>query len=662
MRIDTGSTPPAPVVTVEQGGDTTQLRRYLRAIRRRWPVLLVFVLLGVLVGWVSTPSARGALVDDAVFYQATHTLLVDTGAGSDGSGTSSFNLDQAAFLANKGDVSQAVADRLKIPISDVEANVSASALGGVSSIQVTAVSPDAAKAVTLADTTSEELTKYLTATADIRYQAEQRDLIDAKDKAKAEQDAARQKLAADSNNPELQAEYDSAVNAYTTAYERFTQFASAGKPTLGLSTVQAASAQPITRAQYTAVRTQIASGPDLSGTATTTTLPTSSATASTKPASAPLRAAAGGFMGLLLGIIAALLLDRYDTRLRQREELEAATGLPVLAEIPQLTTQQQHETEVVAFTSRRSRAAEAYRVVRTALIFAHTAANEDASAGPADGRGTRPGSTNGNGASAATVTSIDGNVNGNGTGIGHGADDADEAGTTPPLGQVVMVTSPGPDEGKTTTVSNLAAVLAEGGLSVLVINCDFRRPRIQKYLLEKDGTRDEADQLGLIADTGQVRAVATMIPRVRLVTGIGEGDLDANPIEIVAVQKRLIAFARMHYDIVLLDTAPFLTTNDASDLLVDSDSVIMVARCGKTRKEAARRAAELLFRLEAPLLGTVLTDSADAPSAEYYYHYYLDDTEPRPRSVRNLRPGSTTSSTSGPVADSPKGSAEGSRA
>ena len=75
-----------------------------------------------------------------------------------------------------------------------------------------------------------------------------------------------------------------------------------------------------------------------------------------------------------------------------------------------------------------------------------------------------------------------------------------------------MVTSPGPDEGKTTTVSNLAAVLAEGGLSVLVINCDFRRPRIQKYLLEKGSTRDDTDQLGLIAETGQVRAVATMVP------------------------------------------------------------------------------------------------------------------------------------------------------
>jgi len=627
LRIDTGGTPPAPVVTVEQGGDTTQLRRYLRAIRRRWPVLLVFVLLGALVGWVSTPSARGAFVDDAVFYQATHTMLVDTGNSSSGATASTFNLDQAAFLANKGDVSKAVSERIGIPIADIEANVSGSALGQVGSIQVTAVSPDAAKAVLLADTTADELSKYLVNANDIRYNAEQKELIEAKDKAKADQDAARQDLAADPNNPEKQTNYDAAVNAYTTAYERFTQFANAGKPVLALNTLQAATAQSISRAEYNATRDQIASGPALNGATPSTTIAPSSSGASTKPASAPLRAAAGAFMGLLLGIIGALLLDRYDTRLRQREELEAATGLPVLAEIPPLTAQQQEETEVVAYTSRRSRAAEAYRVVRTALIFAHAAANEDAAA-TAESNGSAPGHASTNGHSNGSEATD------------HDDERLDDLVPTP-LGQVVMVTSPGPDEGKTTTVSNLAAVLAEGGLSVLVINCDFRRPRIQKYLLEKGSTRDDTDQLGLIAETGQVRAVATMVPRVRLVTGIGEGDPDANPIEIVAVQKRLIAFARMHYDVVLLDTAPFLTTNDASDLLVDTDSVIMVVRCGKTRKEAARRAAELLFRLEAPLLGTVFTDSADAPSAEYYYHYYLDDTEPRPRSVRNLRPGST---------------------
>ncbi|HEY5154881.1 MAG TPA: CpsD/CapB family tyrosine-protein kinase, partial [Acidimicrobiales bacterium] len=216
----------------------------------------------------------------------------------------------------------------------------------------------------------------------------------------------------------------------------------------------------------------------------------------------------------------------------------------------------------------------------------------------------------------------------------------------------VMVTSPGPGEGKTTTVSNLAAVLAEGGLSVLVVNCDFRRPRVQKYLIDEPEDGPDADLLGVIASTGQVRAVATKMPHVRLVTGIGEDDQDANPIEIVGIQKRLIAFARQHYDVVLLDTAPFLTTNDASELLADSDAVVLVVRCGKTRREAARRASELLFRLEAPLLGTVFTDSADAPSAEYYYHYYLDETPTKARNPFASR--GTASPTDEPV--------EGSRA
>ena len=627
MRIDSGSTPPAAAVAVERGGDTTQIRRYLRAVRRRWPVLVVFCLIGAIAGWVSTPSARGTFVDDATFYQATHTIIADLGNQSTGSGVAPLNLEQAAFLANKGEVAGVVADQLGLKVEDVSSNVTASSLGGVSSIQVTAVNPDPSKAVVLADTTAEKLIAYISKTTIDRYNTQRDALIAKKAGAQTDKDEARTKLDASKGDPQLQTEYDSAVNAYTAAYEQFAQFAAAGVPSVGLTTVQVATPQSISRAEYTALRNQIASGPDLNGSTPTTLTTTAAAPGTTKPASAPLRAAAGAFMGLLLGVIGALLLDRYDTRLRLREELEAATGLPVLAEIPQLTASQQGETEVVAFTSRRSRAAEAYRVVRTALIFAHAAANEDAAA-TAESNGSAPGHASTNGHSNGSEATD------------HDDERLDDLVPTP-LGQVVMVTSPGPDEGKTTTVSNLAAVLAEGGLSVLVINCDFRRPRIQKYLLEKGSTRDDTDQLGLIAETGQVRAVATMVPRVRLVTGIGEGDPDANPIEIVAVQKRLIAFARMHYDVVLFDTAPFLTTNDASDLLVDTDSVIMVVRCGKTRKEAARRAAELLFRLEAPLLGTVFTDTADAPSAEYYYHYYLDDTEPRPRSVRNLRPGST---------------------
>ncbi len=162
-------------------------------------------------------------------------------------------------------------------------------------------------------------------------------------------------------------------------------------------------------------------------------------------------------------------------------------------------------------------------------------------------------------------------------------------------GQVVMVTSPGPGEGKTTTVSNLAAVLAEGGLSVLVINCDFRRPRIQKYLLEK-----ASDPRRRPTSSGSSPRPARSGPSPPRCRGSAWSPASARATSTPTrsrswrVQKRLIAFARLHYDIVLLDTAPFLTTNDASELLADSDAVIWSVRCGKTRKRSGpphRRAA-----------------------------------------------------------------------
>jgi Mrp family chromosome partitioning ATPase len=638
VQIDKGSTPATGVVTIEApGADVNQIRRYLRAVKRRWPILIAFAFVGALLGWVTTPDAQGALVADRTFYQATNTLIVDGGssaAASSSSGSSSINLVQAAFLANKGDVPVRVGEKLGIDPTQVSANVTATALAGVSSIQVTAVGITPEGTVTLADTTAAELAQYLSDSATQHYQSQRDDVLKKLDDIKAQQADLQAKIAKGST-PELQAQLDSAVNQYRTTYEQFQQLAAQGQPGGGLKSIQVATPVPISRADYNAIRAQIVATPELAASATpaSTTPARATSTAASSPPNPGLRAIAGGLLGLLVGLVLAMVLDRYDSRLRQREEIEAATNLPVLAEIPPLTKEQQHNTEIVALTSRRSRAAEAYRVVRTALIFAHMAGDEAAT--PFAGGATLNGSgdrANGNGEHALRTDA-----------------EAGEAGAL--TGQVIMVTSPGPDEGKTTTVANLAAVLAEGGSSVLVINCDFRRPRIGKYLLEADDGDGPADQMEAIAATGQVKAVATRIPRVRLVTGIGEGDNDANPIEIVGVQRRLIGFARQHYDVVLLDTAPFLTTNDASDLLVDTDTVLMVARCGKTRRESARRAGELLGRLEAPVLGVIFTDSADAPSTDYYYHYYLDETAPKNRLGRTVKAPGDIAAESGALGD-----------
>jgi Mrp family chromosome partitioning ATPase len=650
VQIDNGSAPATGVVTIEApGADANQIRRYLRAVKRRWPILIAFAFVGALLGWVTTPDAQGALVADKTFYQATNTLILDSGspAGSEsGSRDASINLEQAAFLANKGEVSVRVAEKLGLDPAQVSSNVIAQALGGVSSIQVTAIGSTPDATVTLSDTTATELAQYLSDSATQSYQAQRDDVLKKLDEIKAQQADLQGQIVRNSS-PELQAQLDSTVNQYRTTYEQFQQLAAQGQPGAGLKTIQAATPIAISRADYNAIRSQIVATPELTASAATpaTTTAPRSTSASSKPPSPGLRAIAGGILGLILGLVLAMVLDRYDSRLRQREDVEAATNLPVLAEIPPLTKEQQHSTEIVALTNRRSRAAEAYRVVRTALIFAHMAGDEQATpfavGPPSNGSPGKNGSNRDNGSNGSNGSSRKRALGTNAGAVAGG----------PLNGQVIMVTSPGPDEGKTTTVANLAAVLAEGGSSVLVINCDFRRPRIGKYLLEGETADALADQMGDIAATGQVKAVGTRIPRVRLVTGIGEGDHDANPIEIVGVQRRLIGFARQHYDVVLLDTAPFLTTNDASDLLVDTDTVLMVARCGKTRRESARRAGELLGRLEAPVLGVIFTDSADAPSTDYYYHYYLDESAPKSRLGRAAKVGDDGPGEPGSLAD-----------
>ena len=104
------------------------------------------------------------------------------------------------------------------------------------------------------------------------------------------------------------------------------------------------------------------------------------------------------------------------------------------------------------------------------------------------------------------------------------------------------------------------------------------------------------------------------------------------------------------FDVILLDTAPFLTTNDASELLPETDHVIVVVRAGKTRRLAARRTAEVLERFDAPVLGIVLNDSQESTAAQYYYSYYLDGSGRKKRSdgyvSRSGAEGPTTSEAS----------------
>jgi Mrp family chromosome partitioning ATPase len=110
---------------------------------------------------------------------------------------------------------------------------------------------------------------------------------------------------------------------------------------------------------------------------------------------------------------------------------------------------------------------------------------------------------------------------------------------------------------------------------------------------------------------------------------------------------------------ILLDTAPLLTTNDASELLAETDQVLIVVRSGKTKVESARRVTEVLSRFDAPVIGILMNDSREAQSAQYYYGNYTYTTSSSDSSERAETRRSNGSSTNGAAAVPPDPTANG---
>jgi Mrp family chromosome partitioning ATPase len=176
-----------------------------------------------------------------------------------------------------------------------------------------------------------------------------------------------------------------------------------------------------------------------------------------------------------------------------------------------------------------------------------------------------------------------------------------------PRGLVVMIASPKPGEGKTLSTANLAVAMAETGRSVLAVNCDFRRPVLRECF-------------GVESAPAQV--VASPTPGLHLVTNVAV-DPGTNPAVAVAVQRQVVAWARDRYDVVLLDTAPLLVTNDAVDLLPDVDLVVLVARQHTTTTGNLTLARQLLERHRAVLVGAI-ANCVDTTKSSYYYYYSTD--------------------------------------
>src|SRR4030081_632424 len=170
--------------------------------------------------------------------------------------------------------------------------------------------------------------------------------------------------------------------------------------------------------------------------------------------------------------------------------------------------------------------------------------------------------------------------------------------------QTIGITSAAAGEGKSTTVANLAIALAEGGRRVIVIAADLRRPSLHT-LFGVD--RQEGLSNLLVGEQTLLPLIDTGAPGVRL---LASGPVPANPWDVLASRRfdQALALARAQADFVLVDTAPAGALADAAVLAPRLDGMLLVVSAGRTKRDLARRAREQLERVNANLLGVVLTD------------------------------------------------------
>jgi capsular exopolysaccharide synthesis family protein len=182
---------------------------------------------------------------------------------------------------------------------------------------------------------------------------------------------------------------------------------------------------------------------------------------------------------------------------------------------------------------------------------------------------------------------------------------------------VVMVTSAVPGEGKTTVAVELAAVLAESGSRVLVIDADLRKSRIHRMI----GVENTVGLTSVVLGENPLEEVihgSQQVPNLDLITS---GPLPPNPPELFgkATFERLLARAREHYDWVVIDTPPVASVTDPVVCSRLVDMVLLIVEYGGVKRQTVREAVRQLARASVRIAGAVL-NKVDMEQHHYYYY------------------------------------------
>lgn len=180
--------------------------------------------------------------------------------------------------------------------------------------------------------------------------------------------------------------------------------------------------------------------------------------------------------------------------------------------------------------------------------------------------------------------------------------------------RTLLATSTVPDEGKTTTIANLAVTMAQAEQRVILVDCDLRRPTLHTLF----GLPNEEGLTTLmLQEGGRIPAQQTEVPGLLVLTS---GPQPPRPADVLGSRRMesVIDYLRQHADVVLFDTPPVTAVTDAVVLATKVDGVLLVFRAGTTKRDRARESRRLLDKVNANIVGVVLTDLKGEESYTYY--------------------------------------------
>lgn len=299
-------------------------------------------------------------------------------------------------------------------------------------------------------------------------------------------------------------------------------------------------------------------------------------------------------ISLAAGIGLSFLMDYLDDSVKTSDDVGRNLGLPTLALIPHYNLAEKRKlgmiptngngngagigsTALITVDDRKSPMAEAYRHLRTSLLFS-------------------------------------------------------SAGKPP---QTILVTSSQPSEGKTTTAINTAITLSQADADVVIIDCDLRRPRLHSHF-GLENTHGLTNYLSGEDNVDSLLKSYPGVPRLKIITS---GPIPPNPAELLSSDemKSLLRELRRKYKHVIIDSPPAISFTDAAILSTLVDGVVLVAMAGKSSVHLMRRFKQRLGTIGARIYGVVL-NGIKANSIEYdyynsgYYNYYnpseSDDSTP----------------------------------